>query len=102
MQLIIPTVSQEVNQNDYVCPRCKKQFNQLDVASLVALTASAGRFDLCCDVCGTEIVQKSKMSGAQQGEQEKDAVNARMQSFNEQTHGIRQTLQLVEKIRYEK
>lgn len=42
------------------------------------------------------------MSGAQQGEQEKDAVNARMQSFNEQTHGIRQTLQLVEKIRYEK
>ncbi|KAJ9104170.1 hypothetical protein QFC20_004607 [Naganishia adeliensis] len=92
----------EVNQNDYVCPRCKKQFNQLDVASLVALTASAGRFDLCCDVCGTEIVQKSKMSGAQQGEQEKDAVNARMQSFNEQTHGIRQTLQLVEKIRYEK
>ncbi|GHJ86193.1 hypothetical protein NliqN6_2595 [Naganishia liquefaciens] len=96
------TLKVAINQNDYVCPRCKKQFNQLDVASLVALTASAGRFDLCCDVCGTEIVQKSKVSGAQQGEQELDAVNARMQKFNEQTHGIRRTLQLVEKIRYEK
>ncbi|KAJ9104357.1 hypothetical protein QFC19_003999 [Naganishia cerealis] len=92
----------EVNQNDYLCPRCKKQFNQLDVASLVALTAASGRFDLNCDVCGTEIVQKSKVSGAQQGEQEMDAVNARMQKFNEQTHGIRQTLQKLEKIRYEK
>ncbi|KAI5455338.1 hypothetical protein NCC49_000152 [Naganishia albida] len=101
-QKLEATLKVEVNQNDYLCPRCKKQFNQLDVASLVALTASAGRFDLCCDVCGTEIMQKSKMSGAQQGEQAKDAVNARMQSFNEQTHGIRQTLQLVEKIRYEK
>jgi len=77
------------------------------VASLVALSlsstsASNSAFDLNCDVCGTEIVQKSKVSGAQQAGREMDVVNARMQRFNEQTMGIRATLQKMEKIRYEK
>ncbi|KAJ9124546.1 hypothetical protein QFC24_003338 [Naganishia onofrii] len=106
-QKLEATLKVEVNQNDYVCPLCKKQFNQLDVASLVALSLSSNSssnsaFDLNCDVCGTEIVQKSKVSGAQQAGREMDVVNARMQRFNEQTMGIRGTLQKMEKIRYEK
>ncbi|KAJ9107590.1 hypothetical protein QFC21_001049 [Naganishia friedmannii] len=106
-QKLEATLKVEVNQNDYVCPLCKKQFNQLDVASLVALSLSSNSssnsaFDLNCDVCGTEIVQKSKVSGAQQAGREMDVVNARMQRFNEQTMGIRGTLQRMEKIRYEK
>lgn len=88
----------DANRSDYKCPLCSKEFQALDVLSLMQPlanpSATSGEFSLNCDVCGTEIDQKEK-------EQETTALNDMVQRFNVGTEALTSTLKTCSMIDFE-
>jgi transcription initiation factor TFIIE subunit alpha len=48
---------QELDQQGYVCPRCKTRFTTLDAGSLLDFATNSMR----CDRCGTDVVDNENI-----------------------------------------
>jgi hypothetical protein len=87
-------------RSDYKCPQCQKEFDALQIPSLIQNLAMSmidreGDFIVACDVCGEQL--EPKMNEKEQSEADK-----KMEKFNNALAQIRRSLQRVEKIEFDR
>jgi hypothetical protein len=93
-------VKSDTSKSDYKCPQCAKEFDALQIPSLIQNLAMSmvdreGDFIVACDVCGEQLEPKMN-------ERELTEADKKMEVFNNAMAPIRKSLQRVEKIDFDR
>ena len=93
-------VKSDTSKSDYKCPQCGKEFDALQIPSLIQNLAMSmvdreGDFIVACDVCGEQLEPKMN-------ERELTEADKKMEVFNNAMAPIRKSLQRVEKIEFDR